>query len=135
MINNAIVHTVDAPWSVNIRDKSTNKVVANNILLHRGSRGSITISADSLSGSRSDNSIVVDWFSADDGSHFVTLADWSKATGTDSLSPLLAPGPIRRDGEDRLPSLAWDNGCRRRRSCACAARRSRREDPPLEKSP
>jgi len=44
------------------------------------------VSADSLSGLRSDHNIVVDRFSRDDGGHFISLAEWQSSTGLDRHS-------------------------------------------------
>jgi Right handed beta helix region len=86
LINNTIVQAADARWATNITSKSTNNVVANNFLLHKGSRGSISISADSLSGFRSDHNIVVDRFSPDDGNRLINLKDWQSTTTLDRHS-------------------------------------------------
>jgi len=86
VINNTIVQAADARWAVNVTNKSTNNVIVNNILFHKGSRGSINVSADSLSGLRSDHNIVVDRFSRDDGGHFISLAEWQSSTGLDRHS-------------------------------------------------
>lgn len=91
LINNTIVQAADARWAVNITGQSTNNLIANNILLHKGSKGSITVSADSLPGLRSDHNIVVDRFSADDGGRFIQLAEWRSATGLDQHSRVARP--------------------------------------------
>jgi hypothetical protein len=85
VINNTIVQAADGRWAVNVTDMSTNNVIANNILLHKGSKGSINVSADSLAGMRSDHNLVVDRFSPDDA-RFVSLSEWQKATGLDHHS-------------------------------------------------
>jgi hypothetical protein len=94
VINNTIVQAADARWAVNITDKSTNNVIANNVLLHKGSKGSINISADSLSGFRSDYNIVVDRFSPDDGSRFISLTEWQSTTGLDRHSLVSTPQDV-----------------------------------------
>jgi parallel beta-helix repeat protein len=86
VINNTVVQASDARWAVNIKNRSSNNLVANNILFHNGSRGSINIAADSLSGFRSDHNIVVDRFSADDGDQFIRLAEWREWTVTPESS-------------------------------------------------
>jgi parallel beta-helix repeat protein len=84
--NNTIVQAADGRWAVNIKNQSTNNLVANNILLHRGSRGSINLSVDSMPGFRSDCNIVVDRLSPDDGDRVLRLSDWRAATGQDRHS-------------------------------------------------
>lgn len=91
VINNTIVQAADARWAINITNKSTNTVVVNNILFHKGSNGSINISADSLTGFRSDHNIVVDRFSPDDGDRFIALTEWRSATGLDRHSQVSKP--------------------------------------------
>lgn len=86
VVNNRVVQPLDARWAVNIRNASTNNFVANNILLHKGSKGSLSVSADSMSGFRSDSNIVTDRFSPDDGYRFMTLAEWRSVTGFDRHS-------------------------------------------------
>ena len=94
VINNTIVQAANARWAVNIKNQSTNNLVVNNILFHYGSRGSINIAADSLSGFRSDYNIVVDRFSPDDGDHFIRLAEWRSATGLDRHSQVSRPQDV-----------------------------------------
>ena len=94
VINNTIVQAADARWAVNIKNQSTSNLVVNNILFHDGSRGSINIAADSLSGFRSDYNIVVDRFSLDDGDHFIRLAEWRSATGLDRHSQVSRPQDV-----------------------------------------
>jgi len=99
VINNTFVQAADARWAVNIVNKSTNNVIVNNILFHKGSNGSINVSADSLSGLRSDHNIVVDRFSADDGGRFISLAQWQSATGLDRHSQVSIPQDVFVDLE------------------------------------
>ena len=94
LINNTIVQAADGRWAVNIVDQSTNNVIVNNILFHRGSRGSINVAADSLSGLHSDYNIVLDRFSPDDGGRFFSLADWQTATGLDRHSKVSTPRDV-----------------------------------------
>ena len=94
VINNTIVQAADARWAVNVTNKSTKNVIANNILFHKGSKGSINISADSLSGFRSDSNIVVDRFSPDGGDRFITLTEWRSATGLDRHSRVSKPQDV-----------------------------------------
>jgi hypothetical protein len=94
VINNTFVQAADAWWAINVKNKSTNNVIANNILFHQGSRGSINVSADSLSGLRSDFNIVADRFSPDDGSRFMSLAQWQSFTGLDRHSQVSKPQDV-----------------------------------------
>ncbi len=86
VINNTVVQAADARWAVNIKGKSTNNLVVNNILFHNGSRGAVNIAADSLAGFWSDYNIVIDRFSPDDGENFIRLPKWQASTGMDSHS-------------------------------------------------
>jgi hypothetical protein len=94
VINNTIVQAEDARWAVNIVNKGTRNVVANNILFHYGSRGSINVSADSMPGMRSDHNIVLDRFSPDDGGRFMSLAEWQSLTGLDRHSQVSKPQDV-----------------------------------------
>ena len=67
VVNNTVIQAADSRWAVNIKNRSTNNLVANNILLNVGPRGSLNVSSDALAGLRCDHNIVVDRFSADDG--------------------------------------------------------------------
>jgi parallel beta-helix repeat protein len=86
VINNTIVQASDGRWALNITDKSAGNLIANNILFHKGSRGSITVSADSLPGLRSDHNILVDRLSSDDGNRLINLKDWQSTTKLDRHS-------------------------------------------------
>jgi hypothetical protein len=115
VVNNSIVQAADARWTVNIKNHSTNNLVANNILFHPGSRGSINIATDSLGGFRSDYNIVVDRFSPDDGDHVFRLAEWRSATGLDRHSLVSRPQDVfvnfvQRDYHLRAGSPAIDAG-------------------------
>ena len=94
VINNTVVQASDSRWAVNIKNQSTNNLVVNNILFNDGSRGSINVSGDSLSGLRSDYNIVVDRFSADDGDHLLRLSAWRSATGLDCHSQVSRPQDV-----------------------------------------
>jgi parallel beta-helix repeat protein len=89
VVNNTIIPASNGRWSVNIKGGSTGNVVVNNILLNRNTgRGSIDIAADSLPGFVSDYNLVSDRFTPDDGSTFVTLAQWRASTGQDTHSSI-----------------------------------------------
>jgi len=95
VLNNTIVMASDARWALNIQNASTGNVVRNNILYNQQSfRGSIAISADSLSGFVSDTNVVMDRFSTDGGDTRVTLAAWRSATGQDTHSIIATPATL-----------------------------------------
>jgi hypothetical protein len=83
VVNNTIYQADNGRWAVNIRDGSTGNTVLNNILLHAGSRGAISVWADSQSGFISDYNIVTDRFTTTDGDSTLTLAQWQANTGDD----------------------------------------------------
>jgi parallel beta-helix repeat protein len=91
VINNTVVQATDSRWAVNIKNRSTNNVVANNILMNEGPRGSLNVSSDSLAGLRSDHNILVDRLSPDDGEQFLKLSSWRSATGLDGHSRVSRP--------------------------------------------
>jgi hypothetical protein len=61
-------------------------VVVNNVLFHKGTKGSINVSSDSLPGLRSDYNVVGDRLSPDDGDRVLSLSAWRSATGLDRHS-------------------------------------------------
>ncbi len=91
VINNTVVQATDSRWAVNIKNRSRNNLVANNILMNGGSRGSLNVSLDSLAGLRSDHNIVADRFSPDDGERILKLFSWQSVTGLDGHSRLSSP--------------------------------------------
>lgn len=82
-IGNTVVQADDGRFALSLINGSTNNVVQNNILLHRGDRGSLEVDAASRQGLSSDYNIVVDVFS--DTEDFVDLAAW-RALGFDANS-------------------------------------------------
>ena len=112
--SNTIVQANDSRFALNIKNKSANNVVLNNILLNKGSRGSINIAEDSLSGFRSDFNIVVDRFSPNDGWRYVELTEWRSTTGMDRHSQVVSNpedvfvNPASGDYQLRDGSLAID---------------------------
>jgi len=86
VINNTIVQPLRSRWAVNIKNQSTKNLIVNNILLNKGSRGSINVSADSMLGLESDFNIVVDRLSPDDGDRVLNFTRWQSATGLDGHS-------------------------------------------------
>jgi len=94
--NNLIAHNTitmasDGRWALNIQSGSTGTSVVNNILHNNHSfRGSIDISADSLSGFSSNYNVVMDRFTIEDGP-VQNLAQWRQQTGQDRNSGVATP--------------------------------------------
>jgi hypothetical protein len=82
-IGNTIVQASDGRFALSLIHGSINNVVENNILLHRGSRGSLVVDPSSREGLRSDYNVVVDVFSDDE--NFFGFAAW-RALGFDANS-------------------------------------------------
>ena len=91
IINNTIVQPTKSRWAINIKYQSTNNHIVNNILINKGSRGSINVSADSMPGLVSDYNIVDDRLSLDDGERIMSLRTWNSATGLDGHSQFSKP--------------------------------------------
>ena len=83
IIGNTIVQASDGRFALSLVHGSINNVVENNILLHRGERGSLEVDPASREGLRSDYNVVVDFFSDDE--NFFDLAQW-RALGFDANS-------------------------------------------------
>jgi parallel beta helix pectate lyase-like protein/List-Bact-rpt repeat protein len=95
ILNNTIVMANDARWAINIQNASTGNMLRNNILFNQQSfRGSVAISADSLSGFVSDTNVVMDRFSVDGGDTRIGLAAWRAATGQDQSSIIATPAEL-----------------------------------------
>jgi hypothetical protein len=94
VINNTVVQAADARWAINIKNESKDNLVANNILFHTGSKGSINVSVDSVAGLVSNHNIVGDRFSADDGELALSLSAWRSATGQDRNSQVATPQDV-----------------------------------------
>ena len=95
IVNNTIVQATDARWALNIQNGSTGNTVLNNILFnHHPVRGSIDISADSLSGLTSNFNAVMERFTTDGGDSVLDLAGWRSATGQDLNSFVSAPAAL-----------------------------------------
>ncbi|HEX6131535.1 MAG TPA: right-handed parallel beta-helix repeat-containing protein, partial [Actinomycetota bacterium] len=91
VVNNTVVNAADGRWALNVRDGSTGNVVRNNVLFTAHAfRGSITIDAASLAGFVSDNNVVMDRFTTDDGDSVLDLAAW-QALGHDASSVVATP--------------------------------------------
>ena len=95
VLNNTIVMANDARWAINIQNASTGNVLRNNVLFNQQSfRGSVAISADSLSGFVSDTNVGMDRFSVDGGDTRIGLAAWRAATGQDQSSIIATPAAL-----------------------------------------
>jgi hypothetical protein len=89
--HNTILMAADGRWALNIQNGSTSNRVANNVLYnHHAFRGSIDISADSLTGFTSDYNVVMERFTADGGT-VMNLAQWRQNTGQDQHSLVAVP--------------------------------------------
>jgi len=96
--NNTVVVADDGRWALNIKNASTGNRVRNNIFYNYHSfRGSISVTADSLSGFSSDHNVVMDRFTLDDGNSVLSLAEWQVATGQDQASLLSTPAALFTD--------------------------------------
>jgi hypothetical protein len=84
-LNNTIVQPSDGRWAISLLNGSTNNQINNNILLHLGTRGSINLDSTSEPGLNSDYNAVVNVFSYNDGSTFVSLSTW-QSRGHDAHS-------------------------------------------------
>jgi parallel beta-helix repeat protein len=95
VVNNTVLVAADGRWALNIQTGSTGNTVRNNILYSSHSfRGSISISADSLSGFTSDYNVVLSRFTTDDGGSVQSLAQWQATSGQDAHSLLATPSQL-----------------------------------------
>jgi parallel beta-helix repeat protein len=113
--NNTIVMPSDGRWNINIpanetfdgavRPEPTGNKIKNNILYHANtSRGSVTIFDTAVSGFESDYNVVMNRFTADDGSSTMNLTAW-RALGYDTHSVTSTPAALFVDsanGDYRL---------------------------------
>ncbi len=97
VLNNTILMASDGRWGINIPEAeappavNNNNQLFNNIIYNYHSwRGSISIAPSALAGFESDYNVVMDRFSADDGSTRLTLAQW-QALGYDAHSIIAPP--------------------------------------------
>ena len=93
-VGNTIVQASDGRFAVSLKNGSVNNLLADNILLHPGSKGSIEADPSSQVGLASDHNVVVDLFSDDDS--FLHLADW-RALGFDAHSLVSTPAIVFAD--------------------------------------
>src|SRR5262249_27090216 len=79
--NNTVLVGSNGRWAINIRDGGTGNTLVNNVLYNLGTyRGSVSVSADSLAGFKSDYNVVMSRFTTDDGDTVQTLAQWRSST-------------------------------------------------------
>lgn len=83
--NNTIVQASNGRFALSLLNGSSNNEIKNNILIHPGSKGSISVDASSESGLQSNFNTIVDRFEVDET--FITAAAW-KNRGHDANSPL-----------------------------------------------
>ena len=91
LVGNTIVQADDGRFAVSLVHGSTGNTVENNILVHRGTRGSLEVDASSRPGLRSDYNVVADRFSDDE--EFLDLTAW-RALGFDANSLIAPPAAL-----------------------------------------
>lgn len=96
IFNNTVVQAPDGRFALSLANGSTNNAVANNILLHRGTRGSIEIDGSSRPGLASGSNILAPVISLDET--FISLSAW-QALGYDELSFAAAEGEVFVGGD------------------------------------
>lgn len=95
IVNNTVLMASDARWAVNITNAGTGNTLFNNVLLtNHAFRGSVAVSADSLANFRSDNNVVADRFTTNEGDTVQTLAQWRASTGQDAHSVVATPAQV-----------------------------------------
>jgi Ca2+-binding RTX toxin-like protein len=86
--NNTVIQAADGRFALLVTDGAVNTTVFNNILFNlHGTRGSIDLSADSVSGFKSDYNMLDPRFSRSES--FINLSQWRTQTGGDSHSSAL----------------------------------------------
>lgn len=94
IVNNTVIVASNGRWALNIQNGSTGNTVRNNILYNNHSfRGSIDISADSLSGFTSDYNVLMNRMTTNGGGSILTLAQW-QAAGRDAHSLVATPAQL-----------------------------------------
>lgn len=114
VVNNTVLVAADGRWALNIQHGSTNNTVRNNIFYgYHSFRGSIDISADSLSGFSSDYNVLMNRMTTNGGNSVQTLAQW-QASGRDAHSLIATPSQLfvnpTSDFHLSATSLALDVG-------------------------
>jgi parallel beta-helix repeat protein len=74
--NNTIVQADNGRFALVLKNGSSGNQVKNNILVHKGIRGSIEVDRSSLSGLKSDYNVINDRFAL--GETWITLMQWQK---------------------------------------------------------
>jgi parallel beta-helix repeat protein len=89
--NNTIVNPENSRWAILVNTGSTGDTLYNNILInHHSFRGSISIDESSEQGFVSDNNIIVNRLSDDDGESNMSLSEW-QSLGYDIHSLIALP--------------------------------------------
>lgn len=95
VVNNTMINAANSRYVVSISNNSTKNTLFNNILFNlntSGSRGSISLTADSKSGFLSDENFIDPRF---DFGGQMTLAQWQAATGSDTHSHSLTQAQMQ----------------------------------------
>lgn len=95
ILGNTIVQPSGSRFAISLLNGSTGNLILGNVLLHLGTRGSVSADPSSQSGLVSDYNAVVNRFSDDDA--FFTLAQW-RGFGFDAHSFLATPAVLFVDG-------------------------------------
>lgn len=94
VVNNTVIVAADGRWALNIQNGSVNNTVRNNIFYgYHSFRGSIDISADSLTGFTSDYNVLMNRVTTNGGSTVQTLPQW-QASGRDTHSFIATPSQL-----------------------------------------
>ena len=92
VVNNTVSQPYNSLWDLQIGGASSGDSVYNNILINSGpSKGSISISADSLAGFASNYNVVANSFTSNGGKTIVGLSQWQASTGQDLNSFIASP--------------------------------------------
>jgi parallel beta-helix repeat protein len=100
ILNNTVIMADDGRWAVNISgDGCINNQLFNNVLYsHHEWRGSISIPSAHIPGFESNNNVLMDRLSIDDGESVTGLAEW-QALGYDDSSLVASPEELFIDPE------------------------------------
>ncbi|MCP4897513.1 MAG: PKD domain-containing protein [bacterium] len=103
VLNNTIVVAADGRWALNIQNGSAGSEVRNNTLWsNHTTRGAISICPTCLTDFTSDHNAVKNRFTTDNGSTYLTLAEWRTETGQGTDSKVATPHQLFQDpaGDD-----------------------------------